>query len=144
MKYVVQSAQTPAGQIVVIEPLVAANDDAAAASGALASSPRHGGVVVALRRLRCELVVHEDDLRLYLDGLDQPADHLEGASAVLSWDGLHGRQRVPLAPQGDHLHLAGAFHFEAATTITALITLASRQLLIVEFDLSSHQGAALT
>lgn len=143
MKYVIPSAPPPASKIIVIEPMVAANDDVAAVASPLASSPRHGGVVVVLRRLRCELVVHQLGLSLYLNELDQPAG-LEGASAALSWDGPSGRQRVSLAPHGDHLHLAGHFHFEALTIVTALITLASRPHLIVEFHLCSREGTALS
>ncbi len=84
--------------------------------------PMHGGVVVEVKDMACELVAKSTTLQLYLRDHGKPAD-LSKASAKLTLLTGTEKQEVELKPAGDRLEATGSYKVGPGTKAVAVVTI---------------------
>jgi len=98
---------------------------AAHADGAHDHSPKHGGVVVEVKDMDCELVAKTNVIQLYLRGHDKKVDVSKASARLTLLTGTE-KQEVELKPAGDRLEATGSFKVGPGSKAVAVVTVAGK------------------
>jgi len=96
--------------------------------------PLHGGLVVEVKDMDCELVAKPTVIQLHLRDHGKPSDVAKASAKLTLLSGAE-KQEVELKPAGDKLEATGTFKVGPGTKVVALVTIAGKPAGTVRFAL---------